>query len=98
MTFTIEKERITAVHADGVPMGYITFPRVRNNLVNINLVVTHPRFRGQGVAESMMEALLIHLDVRKQKAALTAPLAQQYLERHREWRHLLPGEMHFTTH
>ena len=97
MTFSIEKERITAINADGVPMGYITFPQIRKDLVNINLVVTYPQFRGQGVADSLMEALLIHLDKQDKKAALNCPIAQNYLEQHGQWQHLLPEKIYFTT-
>ena len=98
MTFRFEKERITAVSPDGMPMGYITFPRVRAGLVNISQTMTLPAFRGQGVDSAMMEALLAHLERSHLKAALTAPFAQQYLEKNPKWKHLLPGEMHFTTH
>lgn len=98
MHFTFEKERITAVSAEGIPMGYVAFPQVRAGLVNINHVQTYPGFRGQGVENRMMEALLDHLDDLNLKAALTAPFAQQYMEQHREWAHLLPGKLHFTAH
>ena len=98
MTFTFEKERITAISSDGIPMGHITFPRIRSDLVNISQVTTYPRFRGQGVAESMMEAFLTHLAEGNRKAALTCPYAQNYVEQHPQWKHLLPGSIHFTTH
>lgn len=98
MTFTFEKERMTAVGGDGIPMGYITFPRVRPGLVNINTVLTYPKFRGQGVAGHMMDALLNHLDAQNQKAALTCPYAQQYVATHDQWKHILPGQLHFTSH
>lgn len=98
MTFTISKERLTALTPDGIPMGYITFPQVRAGLVNIDQVVTHPPFRGQGVAEEMVAALFSHLSRQGRKAALTAPFVQQYLETHPQWKHILPGEIHFTTH
>lgn len=98
MTFSIQKERITAVSPDGVPMGYITFPRVRAGLVNIDHVSVPPAFRGQRVDEAMMEALFSHLDRQGMKAALTCPFAQQYVEQHPLWKKILPGEIHFTRH
>lgn len=98
MTFTIQKERLTALSPEGLPMGYITFPRVRAGLVNIDHVMTYPKFRGQGVAGAMMEELLRHLTKEGQKAALTCPYAQQYVEKHGQWKHLLPGKLHFTSH
>ena len=98
MTFSIEKERIRAIHADGSPMGHILFPRVRAGLVNIQQMTVSPEFRGQGVEKAMLEALLSHLTCSGQKAALTVPFAQQYVAGKPQWQHILPGEMHFTTH
>ena len=98
MTFAFEKERVTAISGDGIPMGHITFPQVRAGLVNINHVRTYPKFRGQGVADSMMDALLTHLTKLNQKAALTCPFAQQYVGKHAQWKHILPGKIHFETH
>ena len=98
MTFAIEKERLTALSSEGLPMGFVTFPQVRSGLVNINHIMTYPKFRGQGVAEGMMEALLHHLAGLGQKAALTCPYAQQYVAAHDQWTHILPGGIHFTSH
>lgn len=79
-------------------MGHILFPRVRAGLVNIRQVTINPEFRGQGVEQAMLEALLSHLTRSGQKAALTDPLSQQYVAGHSQWQHILPGEIHFTTH
>ena len=98
MNFTFEKERMTACSPEGTAMGFVTFPRVRAGLVNIAQITVYPPFRGQGVEETMMEALLSHLDTRNQKAALTVPFAQQYLRSHPQWNHILPGSIHFTSH
>ena len=98
MTFSMEKERLRAIGADGIPMGYIHFPRVRAGLVNIRQVTVNPEFRGQGVEAAMLEALCSHLSKSGHKAALTAPFAQQYVAAHPEWKAVLPGEMHFTKH
>ena len=98
MTFVFEKERLTARSPDGLSMGHISFPRVRPGLVRIDQVMTNPGFRGQGVAESMMEALLTHLTNQNQKAALTCPIAQQYVRKNPRWKHILPGDLHCVTH
>ena len=98
MTLSFEKDRLTARSEEGAPMGRVTFPRIRAGLVNIDSVTVFPDFRGQGVEEAMMEALLAHLEKSFQKAALTAPFAQKYLETHPEWNHILPGQIHFTTY
>ena len=98
MTFSFQKERITATTPDGILMGYITFPRVRAGLVNIHQMTVFPAFRQQGVEEAMMETLLSHLDQQGLKAVLIYPFAQQYVEKHPEWKKILPGEIHFTKY
>ena len=98
MTFSFQKERITAVSPDGVSMGYITFPRVRAGLVNINQLTVFPAFRGQGLEDAMMEAVLAHLEKSGLKAALTCPYAQQYVEKNPQWKKILPVEIHFTRY
>jgi len=98
MKFVFEKERMTARTDDGVLMGSITFPRVRAGLVNITAVTVFPGFRGQGVEDAMMEAVLEHLEAQGVKTALTCPFAQQYVEKNPRWKKILPGEMHFTKY
>ena len=96
MTFSIQKECLTATSPDGVLMGYITFSRVRPGLVNISQMTVFPAFRQQGLEETMMETLLSHLDQQGLKAVLICPFAQQYVEKNPKWKKILPGEIHFT--
>ena len=98
MTFDFGKEKITAYSDSGIPMGIIRFPRIRAGLVNIDQIIVYPEFRDLGVEEQMMDALLPHLLQTHQKAALSCPAAQQYVSRHEEWKQVLPGSIHFTTH
>ena len=98
MTFSIQKERITAISPEGIPMGCITFPRVRAGLVNISQMTVFPDFRHQGVEDAMMEALLSHLEQQSQRAVLLCPFAQQYVEQNPQWKKILPGDIHFTKY
>ena len=98
MNLSLEKERVTAISNRQIPMGFIAFVPVRSGLVNITQVHVAPQFRGQGVEDIMMEALLKHLSQQNQKAALSSPFAQQYVGSHPEWKHILPGKLHFTSH
>ena len=98
MKFVYEKERMTAFTLEGTPMGFAVFPRVRAGLVNISQVTVCPAYRGQGVEEAMMEALLSQLEAQGMKAALTAPFAQNYVAAHPEWKRILPGEISFTKY
>ena len=95
MTIQFEKEKMTLLSEEGIPMGYITFPEIKKGLVNIDHVLTYPKFRGQGIAAKMMEALLQHLDEQDSKVVLTCPYAQNYVGEHPEWSHLLPTNNHF---
>ena len=98
MKFIYEKEHLTALTPDGTPMGRIFFPRVRAGLVNISQVTVYPAFRGQGAEDPMLEALFSHLEAQGVKAALTAPVAQDYVAAHPRWKRLLPGEISFTKY
>lgn len=98
MTFSFQKERLNAVSTEGIPIGYVAFPRVRPGLVNISQTTVFPPFRGQYIEEAMMEALFSHLSKLGLRAALTCPFAQQYLEKNPQWKNILPGEIHFTRH
>ena len=98
MTVSFEKERLTAIGPEGVSMGYIRFPGIRPGLVNITSVTVLPGFRGQGVEEAMMEALLCRLEETGRKAVLTAPIAQRYIADRPHWKHIPPDGLHLTTH
>ena len=98
MKFVFEKERMTALAPDGTPMGRIFFPRVRAGLVNVSQITVYPACRGQGAEEAMMEALFSHLEAQGVKAALTSPVAQDYVAAHPRWKRLLPGEISFTKY
>ena len=95
MPINFEKEKMTFINEDGIPMGYITFPEIKKGLVNIDHVLTYPKFRGQGNADNMMDTLLHHLDEKGCKVVLTCSFAQKYVADHPEWEHLLPTNIHF---
>ena len=98
MTFSFTTERLTAFDSGNHPIGHIAFPRIKHGMVNICQITVSPAFRGQGVEDAMMVALLSHLDKQGLKAALTCPFAQQYVKLHPQWRSILPESLHFTTY
>ena len=98
MKLVFEKTRMIALAPEGTPMGQVAFPRVRAGLVTVSQVTVHPAFRGQGVEDAMMEALLAHLEQQGIKAALTCPIAQDYVAAHPQWKRILPGEISFTKY
>ena len=98
MTFRFDKESITALSPEGIPMGRICFPRIHAGLVNISQFTVLPAFRMQGVEDLLMEALLTHLEEQGLKAILTCSFAQQYVQKNPQWAKILPGEIHFTKY
>lgn len=98
MTIAYQAERLTALDSDGKPLGYVTFPRIRKGLVNIDRVQVLPAYRGRKVEEALLDALLLHLLQQGTKAALTSPAAQRHAAANPLWKEILPDSIHMTTH
>lgn len=98
MTVRYEKSRLSAVDGAGKTMGYVTFPQIRKGLVNIDRVQIMPGYRKEGVETALLNALLIHLEQRGEKAALTSPAAQRHAAKNPRWKAVLPDSMHMTAH
>ena len=95
MDFRFDKEKMTRFNDEGIPMGTITFPEIKKGLHNIDHVLTYPKFRGQGNAAIMREALLRHLEQQDCKVVLTCSYAQGFVAENPQWSHLLPTNIHF---
>ena len=98
ITIAYQAERLTALNADGRTMGYVTFPRIRKGLVNIDLVQILPAYRGLNLEETLLDALFSHLLQQGTKAALTSPVVQRYVAANPQWKVILPDSIHMTTH
>lgn len=98
MTISYQAERLTCFDSDGRTMGYVTFPRIRKGLVNIDRVQIVPAYRDRKVEEALLDALLLHLRQQETKAVLTSPAAQRHAAANPRWKDVLPDSIHITTH
>lgn len=62
----------------------VTFPNVREDLVNINHTYVDDALRGQGVAAKLMEACYDSVKKQDKKAVLTCPYAVKWFDEHPE--------------
>ena len=98
MTIAYQAERLTALDSGGRTMGYVTFPRIRKGLVNIDQVQILPAYRSRNLEETLLDALFSHLLQQGTKAALTSPVVQRYVAANPQWKAILPDSIHMTTH
>ncbi len=70
-------------------IAYISFPKIKDNKVNINHTFTHQSRRGEGLAKQLMDALYDHLKASNLKAEPTCSYAVLYFERYPEKRDIL---------
>lgn len=98
ITISHQTERLTALDSDGKIMGYVTFPRIRRGLVNIDRVQIIPAYRGLKVEEALLDELLLHLLQQETKAVLTSPEAQRHAAANPRWKEILPDSIHRTIH
>ena len=98
MTISYQTERLTALDSDGRTMGYVTFPRIRKGLVNIDQVQILPAYRSRNLEETLLDALFSHLLQQGTKAALTSPAVQRHAAANPKWKAILPDSIHMTTH
>ena len=64
----------------------ITFPSIKDDVVNINHTFVDPSLRGQGVASKLMMELVKKLRAQNKKALISCPYAVQWFDRHEEYK------------
>lgn len=84
MDFIYEEDRIYLNDEDGNMIAEITFPKVRDGVVNINHTYVSPVLRGQGVAGKLMEAAIEYIEKNNYKAILDCSYAATWGEKHPE--------------
>lgn len=62
----------------------VTFPNVKDGLVNINHTYVNDSLRGRGVAGKLMEASYDSIKKQDKKAVLSCPYAVKWFEEHPE--------------
>lgn len=98
MKTVLEKNRVLLLEEDGKQVGYVTFPSVSSQVVNIDHVFVHPDYRGQQIASQLMELALSQIEQQGKQVILTCPYAQGWLPKHPQWSHLLARDIKFSHH
>jgi predicted GNAT family acetyltransferase len=85
MEFKKESERIYIENEIGKTIAEITFPRISDDVVNIDHTFVDQSLRGQGVAGKLMLAVTEHLRNNNQKAKATCSYAVDWFDEHNEY-------------
>ena len=92
MEFQKSAGRIFALGEDGKVLAEVTFPTVKEGLVDIDHTFVDPSLRGQGVAGKLLRAAAQEMRSQGQKAKLTCSYAVTWFENHPEEQDLVCKE------
>ena len=84
MLFIHENNKIYANDENNHMVAVVSFPKEKDNLVNIDHTFVDSSLRGQGIAGRLMEETVQQLRDNKQKAKLTCSYAVKWFEEHPE--------------
>lgn len=84
MNFIHEDDRIYLNDEDGNMIAEITFPKVREGVVDINHTYVSSDLRGHGIAGKLMEAAIEYIEKNNCKAILNCSYAASWGEKHPE--------------
>lgn len=89
MDFKHESNRIYLKDEEGMDIAEVTFPNVKEQVVNINHTFVDNSLRGQGVAGKLMEEVVKQLQEEDKKAVLTCPYAVKWFEKNKQYDNLI---------
>lgn len=69
---------------DGEVVGFVTFPFIKDKVVDINHTFTHTKHRGKGIAKHLTDALYDYLKEHNLKAISSCSYAVEYFKRYPE--------------
>ena len=86
----IEKENeVYILNDEGDEIAYITFPKVKDNVVVINHTFVDDSLRGLGIAGKMMDRVYSIIKQSGRKALLTCSYAIKYFEKNEDKQDIL---------
>ncbi len=89
MNFIKESNRIYAEDSNGMVIAEVTFPRVSEQVVDINHTFVDNSLRGQGIADLLLKETVVLLQEKGLKAQLSCSYAIKWFEKHPELSGLL---------
>lgn len=81
MEFKIENNRIYSLDDENIIVAEICFEEKENNLYNINHTFVDKKFRGQGIAQKLVEMAVKEIKNRGGKVQASCSYAKHYLEK-----------------
>lgn len=84
-----QNHRIIGVSANGEMLAEITFPLVRDGVMDIDHTFVDPSLRGQGVAGVLMERAIAYAEAHKLKIIPSCSYAEKWFSAHQEKDNLL---------
>ena len=84
MNFIHDVNKIYLNDENNRMVAVVTFPKVKDNVVNIDHTYVDSSLRGQGVAGKLMEEAVSHLREYELKAKLSCSYAAKWFEEHPE--------------
>ncbi|WRS28757.1 GNAT family N-acetyltransferase [Oscillospiraceae bacterium MB08-C2-2] len=91
MEFKYESNRIFLPGPDGESIAYVTFPHVKEGVVDLDHTFVDPSLRGQGVADLLMQAAVKHIQSQGLRIRPTCPYARKWFAAHARYAQLLEG-------
>jgi len=85
MEFKIENNRVFLENENGKMIGEITFPKIFENVVNINHTFVDESLRGQGIASKLMKKAVMKIREENLKAYPTCFFAEEWLKNHEDF-------------
>ena len=75
-----EKYKVSAL-IDGQVVGYVTFPLIYENTVVINHTFVDANYRGQNIAQKLMETAVNYIRANGYRVIFECSYAQKWLEK-----------------
>jgi predicted GNAT family acetyltransferase len=89
MDFKKDSNWIYSADDNGDIIAEVTFPNIKDGIVNINHTFVDPSLRGQGVASQLVEAAYDEIKAAGKKTYATCPYAVRWFAEHPDKRDIL---------
>lgn len=89
MEFIKENNRIYIENESKQVIAEVTFPELKENVVNLNHTFVDGSLRGQGVAGKLVEAAAIEVRQNNKKLIPTCSYAVHWFETHKEYEDII---------
>ncbi|GAA4653847.1 GNAT family N-acetyltransferase [Anaerocolumna aminovalerica] len=89
MEFKHESNRIYMDNEQGRTIAEVTFPEVKDGVVDINHTFVDESLRGQGIAGKLMKEAAEKLRKENKKVILTCPYAVGWFDKNKEYDDIL---------